>query len=261
MFRKSLLLVCLVVAGLPLAAQAATNAVLFVLVDPQTNRAYIPEGTVLPAGFQVRAERATVERPLFIDKRDWRGARVPRLAKPSPKRLTGPAMVFEYAPAERFEQARRQYEAKYGVGSSRIKANDDQYCQSFYVTQQNTGIYGTYTNGLTGTFCGWTNTIVGNSYLWEFTAIGDYSDDDIYVNPAVGIYDDNNNYNCYDEYYYSGDTGSCTASATTQKTGTFCTNNVHVWGLLYIIEWMPQDPYHDNYLGFNLQLSFCTGFY
>ena len=259
MIKKGVwLLVSLFVFGLPLAAQA--NNVLFVVVDAKANRAYVPEGSVLPHGLQIRAERA--DAPSIMDRPDWRrGLALPLRPALAQKRITAPAMVFEYAPAERFAEARRQYEAQHGPSSSRIKATDDRYCLDVYVTQQNTGIYGTYTNGLTATFCGPYNTVVGNAYLWEYIVTGDYSDDDIYINPYVGISDDNNHYNCYDEYYYSGDLGQCTASNTTVWTNTGCTDNVYLYGQLYVIEYMPQDPYHDSYVGFNLQVTFCTTFY
>ena len=78
--------------------------------------------------------------------------------------------------------------------------------------------------------------------------------------PAVGIYDLNNNFNCYDAYQYSGDLGQCTASNTTVWTNTGCTNHVHGWGLLYVIEYT-NDPYHDNYYGFNFEVDWGTAFY
>lgn len=255
MFRRhGLLFVSLLVAGLPLAAQAADN-VIFVLFDAKQHRAYIPEGTVLPQGLQLRAERIGAERAAP------RGPRTMlRMITPTPKtRIAAPPLVFEYAPAARFEQARKQYEARNPSRPSRIKAHEDRACTDVYVTASNTGIYGTYSDGLTGRFCAPTTTVTGNSYLWEFFVIGDYSDDDFRINPYVSIGDIDGNFTCYDEYLYSGDTGSCGASAVTQKTGYFCQDTVTAFGQLYVIEYT-NDPYHDNYLGFNLEIDFCTDF-
>ena len=76
--------------------------------------------------------------------------------------------------------------------------------------------------------------------------------------PGVGIYDLNNNFNCYRAYNY--DYVSCNATNTTVWTNTACTNHVHAWGLLYKIEYT-NDPYHDNYLGFELDVDNCAAFY
>ena len=244
MYRRTAFLILVLSIALPIAAHA--DGVLLIVVDVKQNRAYVPEGTILPPGLQIRAERADVGRAL-------------RQRAPKLERISAPPLVFEYAPAERFVEARQQYEAQRASHSSRFKANEDRACApDYYVTVTNSGIYGTYTKGLTGHFCSPTTTVPGQSYLWEFTAYGDYSDVDFRINPYVAISDTNGNFSCYAEYYSPG-TQSCYASAVTPKTGNFCENNVTLSSLVYVIEYT-NDPYHDNYVGFNLQITYCTDF-
>jgi len=242
-------------------AQAA-NRVIYVLIDPATNRAYIPDGTVLPQGLQIRAGKMkSVDRDAAPQLgRSFRRSFAKAMST-RPGEFQTPPLVFEYAPAERFEAAQKRYEAKHAPasGARRVEPLSD-YCLDIYVSQQNTGIYDTYTDGITSTFCGNYGTVVGNAYPWSFTVTGDYSYKDNNIDPAVGIYDLNNNYNCYDAYQYNGDLGQCSASNTTVWTNTGCTDHVHAWGLLYVIEYT-NDPYHDNYLGFELDIDWCTTFY
>ena len=254
-------LVLSVFASLAVVASAqAGNRVLYVVVDPAAHRAYVPEGTVLPEGLRIRASavesRESTAMP-EIDRSFRNGLAKSLNAKRSPSAVA--PLIFEYASAERFEAARRQYEATHHTsGGLGHPAPNYDYCYDVYVTQQNTGIYDTYTNSLTSTFCANYNTVVGYSYPWSFTVTGDWTDKDNRIDPGVGIYDDNNNFNCYHAYNY--DYLSCNATATTVWTNTGCTNHVHAWGLLYKIEYT-NDPYHDNYLGFELDIDNCTTFY
>ena len=234
----------LVVVGIPLAAHAASNSTIFVLVDPAAARAYIPEGTVLPHGFQVRAEPFVIANGL-------------RHARPAagPKRLHSAPLVFQYAPAERFENARKQYEQR--AGTRRVQSNDVG-CVDIYVSGSNSGPQWTYYDGFTLTFCGEVNKTVGYSYLWQFTATGDYTDDDEYADPWVAIDDDNHNYYCFYEQYGYG-VPSCSTSNTTVWTNTGCTDWVHGYAQLYAIEW--QQGYVPYYVGFSFQIDMCTTFY
>jgi len=261
MFRKGVLLfVCLLVSvGFAVAAQAA-NRVIYVLVDSTANRAYVPEGTVLPDGLTIRARQLFAADGDSILDRSLRGKML--FGAKREHLLRTPPLVFEYAPAAKFETMRAQYEAKHaGAGPGPHKAQPaSDYCYDVYASQDNTGLYGTYTDGITSTFCGWNNTVVGYSYSWSFTVTGDWSDVDNRIGPGVGINDANSNFYCYDPYSYQGDTGQCTATATTVWTNTACTNHVHAWGLLYKIEYT-NDPYVDNYLGFELDIDNCTTFY
>jgi len=107
--------------------------------------------------------------------------------------------------------------------------------------------------------CGNYNTVVGYPYPWSFTVTGDYTFKDNSIDPGVGIYDLNNNFNCYHEYQY--DNLQCTATNTTVFTNTGCTNHVHAWGLLYVIEYTNEQYGHDNYLAFWIDIDNCTTFY
>ena len=261
------LFLCLVVTLAAVAAHAEDH-VLFVLVDVKQHRAYVPEGSVLPPGLAIRAEKTATR--LGAGPFGELGRRTPgRLgspATPALKRPAGPPFVFEYAPVERFEHARAQFEAKKrssptsdGGRLGGVKASEDRICNYIYVTDVNTGVYGSYTNGFTALFCRPSSTTPGNAYLWEFSAIGDYSDDDQFINPYAWIHDLNNHFNCYKEVYWSGDDASCTASATTTLLQSGCLNTVYTVGVLYIIEWLP--GYEANYLGYSFYIDFCTFFY
>jgi|GEM_PF-3205070 len=259
MFRKSLLVLlgCLVL-GLPVTASAG-DRVLYVLVDAQHQRAYVPEGTVLPPGLKIRAEPLHFQTPSLMDgplfHAPHRGA--------AAKHLTSAPLVFEYAPSERFEVARQHYLAKHPAstsGSHRAEpATDD--CFDVYVSDSQVGAYDTYYDGLTSRVCVPSGTLyVGYSYTWTFTVTGDYSDDDFRIDPYVGISDNDNNFNCFHAITWGESGPTCSASATTQVTNTYCVNTVYTFGLLYKIEYT-NDPYHDNYYGFVLEVDWCTAFY
>ena len=239
----------------------AANRVIYVVVDPAAHRAYVPEGTVLPEGLQIRATALAAREPAALPEID-RSFRLEFARRMNAKRseATTAPLIFEYAPAERFETARQRYEAKHhtpSVAGRPVTTSD--YCTDVYVTQQNTGVYDTYTDGITSTFCGNYNTVVGYPYSWSYTVTGDYTFKDNSIDPGVGIYDLNNNFNCYHEYQY--DTLQCTATNTTVFTNTACTNHVHAWGLLYVIEYTNEQYGHDNYLAFWIDIDNCTTFY
>jgi hypothetical protein len=238
-----------VTLAISLAANAAyaANGPIFILVDPVAGRAYVPQGTVLPQGLQVRAQP-------FIAYKALRHVRPSFTGK---QQVQTPPLVFEYAPAERFEAARKQYEERHGASQGRVQANSVG-CVDTYVSGSNSGPRWTYYDGLNLHFCGEQDKTVGNSYAWEFTATGDWTDDDEYIDPYVAINDDNNNYYCFYEQYGYG-SPSCTASNTTQWTNVGCTNYVHAYALLYAIEY--QDYYVPYYVGFSFQIDSCTTFY
>lgn len=237
--------VFLLAALVPLAAHAAANSTIFIVVDPAAGRAYIPEGTVLPHGLQVRAQPFVMAKAL-------------RHVRPvaAVRKLQGPPLVFQYAPEEHFAQARKQYEQQHGR-QGRLQTNDVG-CVDIYVSGSNSGPRWTYYDGFTLTFCGETNKTVGYSYLWQFTATGDWTDDDEYIDPWVAINDDNHNYYCFYEQYGYG-SPSCSTSNTTQWTNTGCTDWVHGYAQLYAIEY--QDNYVPWYVGFSFQADMCTTFY
>src|SRR5436309_2339487 len=99
-----------------------------------------------------------------------------------------------------------------------------------------------------------------NYYNWSFIVTGDYSDSDGRISPYVGISSADNNYNCYHPIIYNESGPTCTASAYTQFTGNCCVNTVYTYALLYKIEYT-NDPYHDNYYGFNFEVDWGTAFY
>jgi hypothetical protein len=259
MLRKiAFLVVCLVVIGLPIAAHAS-NRVIFVLVDAKENRAYIPEGTVLPPGLHIRANRALIgPGGIFMD--DTAGRHLQRTLSPKRERLNAPPLVFEYAPAERFEAARARYYAKHPETGRQPQTETD-VCNEVDVSDSRTGAYDTYYDSFASVACVPSGTLyVNNYYTWTFTATGEYSDDDERIDPYVGISDLNNNFNCYHPITSYEGYPTCNASATTQFTNTACTNTVYTYGLLYKIEYT-NDPYHDNYYGFNLEVDWCCAFH
>src|SRR5688572_7434330 len=241
--KRMLLLVCLFAAVLPLAAHE--RQVLLVLVDLEAGRAYVPEGSVIPAGMNVRAgkenvDRATFERARASVKGGQADARERNARRAVKARLHAkPPLVFEYAPAERFVEARKGYEAQ-AAKRPRVQSDSHQTCFDTYVSDTKPGYYSSgYTNGFTSTFCQpSTGLLLNQVNNWEFRATADYSDDDQWIYPNVWIDDQNGNFFCYDEIQFSGDLGQCSAAASTVLTSSGCKNDVDTMGTEYYIEYL-----------------------
>src|SRR5688572_2536692 len=180
--RRTWVFVCLLAFSLPLFAHERT--VILVLVDRENNRAYIPEGTVLPPNLQlnVRMEKRVLDETEAAQLRGGRdagrgNARAVRRDAAAASRLKArPPLVLQYAPAERFEVARRNYEAQQAKRPrSPVQADSSHMtCFDTYVQDSEPGQYGTYYNGFTSTFCQQSSGIqVGVANAWEFGATGD----------------------------------------------------------------------------------------
>ena len=262
---KRALLFLALFAAFPLLAHEERKVIL-VLVDLKANRAYIPEGTVLPPlQFNVRMEKTRLDRETFMQLRGDRDGGKGRVrergaALSARARLKArPPLQIEYAPAERFVAMRRGYEAQL-ARRPRVQTDSHQTCFDTYVSDTEAGVYNNYTNGFTSTFCQPSSGItVGVANNWEFRATADYSDDDQWINPYVWIDDQNGNFYCFDEMYYSGDLGQCSASASTVLLQQGCLNDVDTVGLQYYIEYLP--GYVENYIGYNFVVDYCTYFY
>ena len=264
--KRASLALLLLLSALPLVAHEERKVIL-VLVDREANRAYIPEGTVIPPGMNIRVGKAQFDRDTFLALRGDRdgakgSARELQAEKAMVARVKAkPPLVFDYAPAERFVEARKGYEAQLAKRRPNVQANSShQRCYDTYVSDTEQGQYGSYYNGFTSTFCAPSgSTPVGYAHTWEFGAWADYSDDDQTISPRVWVEDNNGNYYCHDEIYYSGDTGQCSDSATTVLLQQGCLNVVDTVGIQYIIEWLP--GYVENYLGYYFFVDYCTYFY
>jgi hypothetical protein len=265
--RRILLVLFLIAAGLPLAA--ATHEPLLVIIDLAHHRALVPEGSVIPFGMEFRAEPLQ-GRAGTLDPAERRGG--PRLEGSvltnSLHRTPAPPLKIEFAPAERFAQTRQRYEAQVakklaarrngrGMVAAAHTADD---CFPTYAEDSNTGVYGTYYHTLTSTFCQQSSGITNYAYLdWSFTASGDYTDDDEYIDPYAYVGDDNNNFQCFQAAYGYTSPVECTASNHTQLLQVGCLNHVTSGALLYTIEYL--NNYVPNYLGYNLSVTYCTYFY
>ncbi len=256
--RWSLLVLFLLIAGLPVAAFAREP--LLVIIDLEQHCVYVPVGSVIPAGIAIRAEPLQDPFSRGVGLR-----RQSRLMESRIRKLSVPPLAIRYAPVERFAQLRQRYEAQQKAAERRnprrlIAVDTDHDCFPFYASDSQTGVYGTYYNDFTSTFCQPTGTITsGNSYLWEFTASGAYTEDDEWVYPYAAVYDENNNFNCvYDAYGYTSPV-ECTASATTQLLQVGCLNTVTTMAQLYTIEYLQN--YEPYYLGYVFSIEYCTYFY
>src|SRR5947207_15830665 len=106
------LVVSLFVALALVSQVQAANRVIYVVVDPAAHRAYIPEGTALPEGLQIRASVIKSNEPTAMPEVD-RSFRL-EFAKTMKAKRSEPVaapLIFEYAPLARFETARLRSQA------------------------------------------------------------------------------------------------------------------------------------------------------
>ena len=262
--KRSFLALCLLFAALPLLAHEQ-RTMIPVLVDAEANRAYIPEGTVLPVQMNFRFEKFRLNETeiaqLRADRDGGKGnVRTVRGDRAATARLKAkPPLILQFAPAERFVQMRRNYEAQAAKRRPVVRTDSGHLqCFDFYVEDSAQGQYHEYSTGFTSVFCKQPTTYPGYVNYWEFHAIGGYSDDDQYIDPYAFVDDDNNNFGCFDLYSWPGD-GACTATNSTLLLQQGCLNDVDTGSLQYIIEYLP--GYVENYLGFNFLVDYCTYFY
>jgi hypothetical protein len=260
-------LVVLLFVAVALPAAAATHEPLLVLVDLAHHRVLVPEGSVVPPNLTFRAERMQGRDPFDPSERR-NGPRLEgSLLTANLRRTLTPPLAVAYAPAERFVQTRQRYEAQVRKAAERRNghglisvAHTADNCFPTYFEDSETGVYGTYYNGFTSTFCQQSSGIVNNAYLdWSFTASGAYTDDDEWVYPQVAVWDNNNHFRCVNTASGYTSPFECTASNNTQLRQVGCLNSVTTSGSLYTIEYL--NNYEPNYLGYSFSLTYCTYFY
>lgn len=265
--RRTWMFVCLLIAALPLAAHEKRNVIL-ILIDTEANRAYIPEGTVLPPGLNgIRAEKTVLDvdtvsrlRPGRANKgEDAREARVALASDARARLKAGPPLVLQYAPEERFTEIRQRYLAQ-AAKRSPVASDSHRSCYDLYASDYRSGLQWTYYNDFTSTFCLPSSGITsGNAYLWEFTATGGYTDDDQWISPYAYVDDQNGNFECFQEATGYTSPLSCTASETTVLLQQGCLNDVDTGATLYVIEYGP--GYTEYYVGWSFLIDYCTYFY
>lgn len=240
-------------------ALPATAGVIQISIDVNRGVAYIPAGTVLPAGMTVHAapaagRRVLLPEPLAIGEIDrsaiHNGARLGaerprgRFARSAPLRI-------EVGDESRFAALRAHFtELAKGEGRSRLQS-DSQQCSYIYYEASDSG----YTAYFTSTFC-YDNPgpSVGNYGTWLFgseTNMG--GDAEAYVS------DDNDNYDCRHLVVgYGG--ASCSDSAYTQlhSSGGGCRNNVVTGGT--VTYWVDISEYEIQFIPISASIEYCTFF-
>lgn len=244
--RLAWLFVCLA-AALPLFAHDAK--VTLVVIDVEKNRAYVPEGTVLPPGKTVRASvtrvpmnGVTFETPRFGERSFSATARAQALRQEAP-------LVFEYAPAEKFAEARARYEtfmARQGSGPKTQSHLGG--CSYTYYTTSGTGVYGTYYSEFAEKSC----SAYGGAYVWQTIGAGAAAEDEGYVYVNDGL----NHWDCDDSG--SGYRVRACENERLALTYAYPVNNVQMGGHTALIEWL--NGYEPNYVWFNIEISFLINF-
>jgi hypothetical protein len=262
MSSRRILALSLVIASFALPVLA--KDVLLVIVDRQNQRAYIPEGSVIPQGMTIRAGALPPQTAAEIETTRRAGARNRAdFLDLILKRPSGTPLVFEYAPAERFTQVRQRYEAQHPqrpANGRTLVANYLSCSPAVYLTDSPRGYYGTYYHGFTSYFCSQTTPCNVNDYCeWGFIAEADSTDDDSYVYPYAAVYDQNNNYPCTHVAYGYESPLSCSASNTTQFRQVGFLNEVHTVAQVYTIEYL--ENYEPYYLGSWFDVGYGTFFY
>jgi hypothetical protein len=250
--RRMWSLVSLLVFAFALPLIAHEPPVTLVIVDAQNNRAYIPEGTVLPEGMVVRATQTRMplhSTPVEL-RRGERSFAVKAAADLLSKR---PPLVFEYAPAEKFIQTRERYEELKAAQAAAGPEAQSHYggCATTYYDVQNTGYWG-------DTYYSWFATkrcIVYQGYYagWYTYGTSAGSTDEGHV----WAYDDTNGFTCDDNY-----PGYRERSCETENYRSWnpnSTNKIHHGGQTYVIEWLQN--YEPWYVGFSLNVEYTVPHY
>jgi hypothetical protein len=250
--RRIWLFVCLLAIALPLFAHEPE--VMLVRVDLEKNRAYVPEGTVLPPGLEVRAAAISLpQRTAPIELRH--GGERSFLVKAHADLLSRRSpLVFEYAPAETFAGTRERYEQfKAHQAASSGPSAQSHYggCGTTYYDVQNTGYYN-------DTYYSWFATKQCIAYQGYYAAWYTYgttaaAEDDGYV----WVYDDTNAFTCDDNY-----PGYRERSCETENYRSYnasSTNKVHHGGQSYHIEYLQN--YEPWYVGFSLNVQYTVPHY
>ena len=234
--RRTWLFVCLLVAAVPMLA--ADNLIL-VRVDRKANRAYIPEGPVLPQGLAIRAKKEPIA-PVALGRPGLQQSK-----EIAPKRLNvKDTLIFEYAPAETFAGTRERYAAKLAREKNQRVIPHNHSCGTVYLDDSAEGYYGTIYNGFSSTVCSPHGPLVnGNYYEWSYSADANYADDG-----WVAVWGANNNFNCDDNWPGYG--LSCTAASTVRWW--WDSNTITAAGSFSVIEYLQN--YEPWYTGFSFEI-------
>jgi hypothetical protein len=236
--RRIWLFVCLLAAAVPMLA--ADNLIL-VRVDTKANRAYIPEGTVLPQGLAIRAKKEPIG-PVTLDRG---GMRAPR--EIAPKRLEPKnTLIFEYAPAETFAAMRERYVAKQAREKNPRLTPHNQSCGTVYVDDEAEGYYGTQYGSFSSTICmpAQGPFVTGTYYPVDYTAQAESWADEGWV----AVWDANNRFTCQDNYAVYG--LSCTAGSNVRFWSY--SNTITTAGSFSVIEYLQN--YEPWYTGFSFEV-------
>lgn len=236
-----------------LAASAQPHATgrLEILVDLKANRAYIPLGTILPPGLEVRAgvrrsSSITADLPLTAEKSLDEQSQRESVAGGVPQPSTS-ILVFEYAPEARFEASRKYRRELETTRSLQLRpAPLTRDCYPITTTVEAEGIAGTYYEIFDSTGC---SEIVSGYTIADDWTLYTYPQDET----AAYIFDDRGHFSCSDTPY-----GYQSASCTTAYTGTIHFsppfNRLHMIGFARHVEWM--DDYVPNYVDFFFDMTF-----
>lgn len=254
---KVVIIACMVVAQ-PLSAQGISGQPrhIEILVDPIAHRAYVPIGTVIPAGLQLRVwTHSGPERAQGSWNREKRPWNPEKLGTPQTSHaMQPPLLVFEYAPESRFEEARSHHPSLAAARSAHFKPAPLYDWGPYYYditigVQGVDGLYYMYFQaGISGTL---SNTGPNTESYSAHT----YPEDDASAGVA-SIF--SNHFSCYDSN--NGDYGEayCETSYTTTPANTdVCgVDLVAVYGTATHIEYL-QD-HVPNYLTAQFQIGFCS---
>ena len=213
-----------------------------ILADLTAHRAYIPFGTVLPPGLEVRVKASRASGAFINWKR--RSVVEKRLSEEEP-------LIFEYAPESRFEEARKHKPRNLVAQSQRLipKVLDARIC--YPVSLETTA------EGVAGTYYAWFdfNQCTNDPFPQNGILTDDYT---AYTYPQdeteAWVYDDRGHYSCSgtsDGY----NSASCTVSYTGHFAYPITCNHVVAGGHARHIEWL--DNYVPNFVDFFFEVRAC----
>jgi hypothetical protein len=243
---RQLVLVTCAAATLPVWGQSQTytrepSGRTEILADITAHRAYIPFGTVLPPGLEVRVKVSRTSGALNSRRRSVVEKQV---ADEQP-------LVFEYAPESRFEEARKHNPRNLVTRSQQLrpKTLDDRICYPISLETTAEGVAGTYYAWFDFNQCT-NNPFPQNGILTDDYTAYTYPEDET----QAQINDDRGHYACWDTSNGYSST-SCNVSYTGHFTNPITCNHVIATGYARHIEWL--DNYVPNYLGFFFDVRAC----
>ena len=248
---RSTLILALAVFALPLFGQRVPGKI-EIVVDLNAHRAYVPYGTVLPPGMQVRVARAVRrQHAKLFDAEAIESSSLPKITEGKSILRAQAPLVFEYAPESRFEESRKHARGANATtgGGGRLRIVPlSRYCSVTTVSVESDGQYGPEYALFDSTFCFTTGIQPGQSDTQDFTAYT-YAQDETWAH----VTDDLGNYQCFNAPNgYS--VAQCTASHTSVLQ-THCVNSVYSEGFARHYEW--QDNWIFSPVDFFFSVSYC----